>query len=76
MGENDKIITPTKRKLLNSKYVTNLVPVFDVAAENSPGESDSSASPDKRRKLNRGVTLPANQIKLRKTAELIIFYCI
>ena len=63
-GENEqlkKIITPTKRKLLNSTYVTNLVPVFDVATENLPGESDSSASPAKRRKLNRGVKHLASQ---------------
>ena len=36
-GKGDKIITPTKRKLLDRKCVSNLVPVFDITADNLPG---------------------------------------
>ena len=64
-GENVKTITPTKRKLLNSIYVTNLVPVFDVAADNLPAESNSncSASPAKKSKLNLRVKHLTSQLE-------------
>ena len=52
-GENSKLITPTKRKLLEGKCVSNLVPVFDNSTDNPPGES--SASPAKRRRFNSKV---------------------
>ena len=53
-GKGDKkIITPTKRKLLEGKCVSNLVPVFHNSTDNPPGES--SASPAKRRRFNSKV---------------------
>ena len=49
-----KIITPTKRKLLQQKQVTKLVQVFDNCQEESvsrPGESGLAYSPAKRSRL-------------------------
>ena len=65
MGRNkNRNMTPTKRKLIDSKQVAMLVPVFGPkhTHESSPIENESTVgSPAKRPKLETGVKHLASQ---------------